>query len=256
MKETIYEINREAALFYYQNLKKKSCEEASNYLMIDRGLKAHIVKKFGIGYSLNEWDRLYIYMTRKGYSKELLLKSGLVLENKKGNCYDRFRNRIMFPILDIKGKVIGFGGRNIDSSLPKYMNSPETIVYNKKKNLYNLNYASDVVMEMILVEGYMDVVSLFQNGIKNVVASLGTALTEEQARLLKRYSMSVVIAYDADAAGRSAAIKASNVLKMYQLDTKILNMPSNKDPDEYVRMNGVDKFNKLIERSECIENVT
>lgn len=249
LKASICDINKCTAVFYHENLKKSDNNNILKYLT-NRGLNTSTIMKFGIGYSSNGWGELYNYLIAKGYSDELLFKSGLVLKNKNGGYFDRFRNRVMFPIFDVTNKVIGFGGRVVNDSTPKYMNSPETVVYNKRKNLYNLNYAKKKGSKrMIITEGYMDVLSLFQSGVENVVASLGTALTEDQVRLLKKYTEEVVIAYDADNAGQVAALKAVDLFDRIGCNVRVLKISDGKDPDEYIRMKGVDRFRKLMESS-------
>ena len=248
-KKEIIKINVEAARFFYEQIEDEKNNNAKEYLA-SRGIKRNTVRKFGIGYSLKEWDALYKHLKAKGYDDDILLESGLVLENKKGGYYDRFRGRIIFPIFDLRGNVLGFGGRVLDNSEPKYMNSPETIVYNKRKHLYGLNFAKDSSHKrIIVVEGYMDVISLFQFGIINTVASLGTALTQSQGRLLKKYTEEIIISFDADTAGKAATIRGLDMLDDIGCNVKVLEMPDGKDPDEFVKKNGADAFNNLIKKS-------
>jgi DNA primase len=248
-RKKIIDINTIAARYYYKNLFDDKNKEALEYLK-KRQLSLKYIKRFGIGYSSEKWNDLYDFLNENNCNREDILNSGLVLPNKKGGYYDRFRKRIMFPIIDVMGNVIGFGGRNIDDSLPKYMNSPETILYNKKQSLYNLNLAKKYSKEnIIIVEGYMDVVSLFKSGVYNVVASLGTSLTDGQARLLKHYSKNIIIAYDSDSAGQMATLRGIKVLERIGVKTKIIKIPDGKDPDEFIKKNGVIKFNKLIENA-------
>lgn len=247
LKQEIIKINTEAARYFFSNLNNNN--EALDYLK-KRGIQEKTIKRFGIGYSRGEWDSLLKHLLSKGYNEQTILKSGLILPNKKGGFFDRFRERIMFPIFDIRGNVIGFGGRVLDSSLPKYINSPETIVYNKSKNLYALNMAKNSgEKRLIVVEGYMDVISLHQSGIINTVASLGTALTESQGRILKKYAEEIIISYDADTAGQSAAIRGLDLLSDIGCNVKVLSIPQGKDPDEFIRKFGVDEFRKLIDRA-------
>jgi DNA primase len=247
LKKEILDINTEAARFFFNNLNSSRGKEARNYLG-KRAISSNTIKKFGLGYSIKEWDGLYKYLKSKGYSEDAIVKSGLVLPRKSGGCYDRFRNRIIFPIFNIRGNVIGFGGRVMDSSLPKYVNSPETIVYNKSKSLYALNFAKNSnEKRLLVVEGYMDVISLHQSGIINTVAPLGTALTESQGRLLKKYADEIIIAYDSDAAGQSATMRSLSLLDDIGCNVKILVIPDRKDPDGFVRKNGADAFKKLVE---------
>ena len=198
--------------------------------MRSRKVKDKIRKLFGIGYANADYADLYKYLLYKGYSEEMMLISGLIIPRKKGKGYiDRFRDRIMFPIFDVHNNIIGFGGRVLDDSLPKYMNSPETILFDKSKNLYGLNYARTAKEENILiVEGYMDVISLYQAGFKNVVASLGTAFNYQHAALLKRYTNEVVLVYDSDAAGIKAALRAMPILSSVGLKIRVLQIPGEK----------------------------
>ena len=248
--QEIIKINTEAARFYYEQLNDTKNSDARLYLE-KRKVSEGIVKKFGVGYSANEWDLLYKYLKSKNYSDDDLADSGLVLARKGGNGYfDRFRGRLMFPIFDLRGNVIGFGGRVLDDSLPKYMNSPETLVYNKRKNLYALNFAKNSPEKrIIVVEGYMDVISLYQFGIINTVASLGTALTESQGRILKKYAEEIIISYDADTAGQAATMRGLNLLNDIGCNVKVLLIPKGKDPDEFIKANGAEAFRKLVENA-------
>lgn len=245
-KEKYYEINKEAARFFY-----KSFTESKNpgyAYMKKRGIDDSILKKFGIGYADDNRDSLYQYFKEKGTDEKILLELGLISE-KNGNYYDKFRNRVIFPIINTSGKVIGFGGRAIGDAMPKYLNSPENIIFQKKNNIYALNISKqDVGKEgyAILVEGYMDVISLYQHGVHNVGASLGTALTENQARLLKRYTKNVILSYDADAAGRNAALRGIDILSGEDIKVKVLHVTDGKDPDEFIKKNGKDAFLKLV----------
>lgn len=248
-KQEIMKINLLAARFFFEVLNSTQGEPARNYL-IKRGLSDHTVRKFGLGYSPGEWDGLLKYLLSKGNNEQSILKSGLALTGKNGGLYDRFRGRVMFPIFDVRGNVIAFGGRVMDNSMPKYMNSPETLVYNKGKHLYALNYAKNSgEKRLIVVEGYMDVISLHQSGIINTVASLGTALTDSQGRILKKYAEEVVISYDADTAGQAATIRGLDLLNEIGCNVKVLTVPDGKDPDEYVRKNGADGFVKLADKA-------
>lgn len=248
-KKEILKINVEAARFFYEQLNNEKSIKARQYLE-KRKLNENTIRKFGMGYSTDEWDILYKHLKNRGYADELLLESGLVLSKKTGGYYDRFRGRIIFPIFDIRGNVIGFGGRVLDNSLPKYLNSPETLVYNKRQNLYALNFAKNSGdKRIIVVEGYMDVISLFQFGIINTVASLGTALTESQGRILKKYAEEVIISYDADTAGQSATMRGLDLLRNIGCNVKVLIIPQGKDPDEFIKKNGADAFRKLVDNS-------
>lgn len=247
LKQEIMQINLQAARFFYELLRSPKGEKAWNYLQ-KRGIGEQTVKKFGLGYCSEEWDGLYKFLQTKGFSQEFLRESGLILPNRNGGFYDRFRARIMFPIFDVRGGVIAFGGRVMDDSQPKYMNSPETPAYNKGKHLYALNYAKNSGdKRLIVVEGYMDTISLHQSGITNVVASLGTAMTESQGRILKKYAEEIVISYDADTAGQAATMRGLDLLSDIGCKVKVLMVPDGKDPDEYIRKNGPNGFKKLVE---------
>ena len=249
-KELLYKVNVEAGRFFFYNLMNN--KESKQYFL-NRGISESTIKRFGLGYAKDGWQNLIYYLRKKGFKDETLLEAGLILRSEKsGNHYDRFRNRVMFPVFDIKGRVIGFGGRVLDDSKPKYLNSPETPVFHKGTNLYGLNFAiKNPIPEryFIIVEGYMDCISLHQYGITNVVASLGTALTPNQARLLKRYADKVIISYDADLAGQNATARGLEILRDAGFDIKVLNIPQGKDPDEYVRINGREAFLKLINKA-------
>ena len=250
-KDLLYRVNVEAAKFFFSNLMNN--QQAKEYFL-NRGIKESTIKKFGLGYANDSWNNLMFHLRRKGINDNLLEEAGLISVNKeKGRKYDRFRNRVMFPVFDYQGRVIGFGGRVLDDSKPKYLNSPETLVFQKGTNLYGLNFAlKHNISEryFIIVEGYMDLISLHQYGITNVVASLGTALTINQARLLKRYADKVVISYDADIAGQMATLRGLEVLRTAGFDDRGLNIPQGKEPDEYVRSNGRDAFLKLVNVAE------
>ncbi|MGL5417142.1 MAG: DNA primase [Clostridium sp.] len=250
-KDLLYKVNVEAARYFFANLQKK--KEKKEYFL-RRGISETTIKRFGLGYAEEGWQNLKGYLNKKGFNDEILLEAGLILKSEKnGTTYDRFRNRVMFPVFDYKGRVIGFGGRVLDDSKPKYLNSPETLIFQKGTNLYGLNFAiKNKVTEryFIMVEGYMDLISLNQYGIHNVVASLGTALTVKQARLLKRYADKVIISFDADVAGQTATLRGLEILKEAGFDIKVLKVPEGKDPDEFVRNNGKGAFLKLIENAE------
>ena len=243
-------IHREAARYYFSNL-ITSKNPGYNYLR-NRGLDDKIIKKFGLGYSLKSWDSLKNYLLSRGYTNEELSECGLITYKKENNkSYDKFRNRVMFPIFDYRGNVIGFGGRVLDDSEPKYLNSPDTLIFNKRFNLYGLNFSRKEIIDktIILVEGYMDLISLYQYGIKNVVATLGTALTDQQGMLIKRYADSAIISYDSDDAGIKATLRAIDILTKLDINVKILNLKDCKDPDEFVRKYGLDEFKKAINLS-------
>ena len=247
LKEKVYQINKDTALFYHEALYKPTSKLAQEYVK-KRKLDNKTLKAFSIGYAENN-SNLYKYLKSKGYTDEEILASDLV--NKTGNNFvDRFRNRLIFPIQDVRNRYIAFGGRVLDNSLPKYINSPENIVYSKARNLYGLNIAKNSKLEkLIIVEGYMDVVSLHQRGIENVVASCGTALTEAQGRLLRKYAEKIIISYDSDSAGQAATLRGLEILNNLGCDIRILQMEGAKDPDEYVIKFGNGRFNNLIDNA-------
>lgn len=245
-RNEILDLNKEAARYFFSVLASKSGLTAQGYLK-RRGLTEKTIRQFGMGLSPTNWSELSNQLLSKGVSKEVLLSSGLSLKAKSGELIDRFRDRIMFPIFDIRGNIIGFGGRVMDNTQPKYMNSPDTPVYSKSRELYGLNYARQSKSKMLLmVEGYMDVISLHQAGIDYAVASLGTALTQMQAWILKKYSDEVIIAYDADSAGQAATLRGLEILEKAGCFVRVLLIPEGKDPDEYVRNNGPEKFKNLV----------
>ena len=244
------DINTEAARYYFSNLIKDK-NYGYEYLR-KRGLDDKIIKNFGLGYAPKAWTNLMDYLISKGYDKNTLVECGLVTYKENGNkYYDRFINRVIFPIFDYRGNVIGFGGRVLDDALPKYLNSPDTLAFNKKYNLYGLNFARKNISNrtMILVEGYMDLISLYQYGIRNVCATLGTALTLEQGKLLKRYVDNVVISYDSDEAGVKATLRAIDILTSANINVKVLNLKDVKDPDEFIRKYGLVEYQQAIENA-------
>lgn len=248
-RAALYELNREAATFFYKSFTEKS--NPAYIYMKKRGLEDATLRKFGIGYADKEWDSLYKYFTNKGVEPEVLLNLGLI-SYSKGKYYDKYRDRVIFPIINTRGKVIGFGGRALGDGTPKYLNSPETPVFSKKNNLYGLNLTRQEINKencAILVEGYMDAISLYQHGIRNVSASLGTALTESQAAMLKRYSENVVLSYDADEAGQAAALRGMDILHKAGCKVKVLNISDGKDPDDFVKQHGKADFLKLTQKA-------
>ena len=249
-REKYYEINREAARFFYRNM-TETVNPGYTY-MKNRGIEDRTIKKFGLGYAPDSWDALYNYFKEKKTDEKILVELGL-LSQKGDRYYDKFRNRVIFPIINTAGKVIGFGGRALDNqSMPKYLNSPENRIFQKKNNLYGLNSTrQDIGKEgmAIIVEGYMDAISLYQSDVRNVAASLGTALTENQAKLISRYTKNVVLSYDSDEAGRKAALRGIEVLKGENCKVKVLHVTDGKDPDEYVRNNGRAAFLQLIDKA-------
>lgn len=248
LKSKVYEINQIAAEFYHQNLYKPTSKIGQEYIK-KRKLDNKTLKSFLIGYSGN-FDELYRILKQKGFTEEEILASSLVNKTDDGKYIDRFRKRVMFPILDTRNKVIAFGGRVTDDSKPKYINSPENIVYSKGRHLFGLNVAKKgEIKNIIIVEGYMDAISLYQRGITNVVASLGTALTEAQGRLLRRYSERVTIGYDSDGAGQTATLRGLEILQNIGCDVRILQISGAKDPDEYVIKYGPERFLKCVEQA-------
>ncbi len=242
----MYDINIQAARYFYTNLKRF---KAPYEYLKGRGITDETIKKFGIGFALDNWQGIRSYLKQRGFSEKEILELGLTTKNEKGNIYDRFRNRIIFPVFNVSGRVIGFGGRVLDDSKPKYLNSPETPIFHKGTNLYGLNLAikNNLARTVIMVEGYMDVISLSQQGVTNVVATLGTALTEGQCKLLKRYIDTVIVSFDSDVAGQNATIRGLEILQKSGFDLKILQIPSGKDPDEFIRSFGKEKFLNLVD---------
>ena len=252
-QERLWALHKEAARFYHSKLYAPEGQEALKYAL-GRGMPKATLINFGIGYAPDTWTSLVDALRRKGYSDEELRASGLVTVSKKnGNLFDRFRDRLMFPIIDVRGNVIGFGGRimnNKDPNAAKYLNSPETLIFNKRKNLFALNLAKKTKLPyMILVEGYMDAIALHQYGFDCAVASLGTALTEDGATLLSRYTDQVVLIYDGDNAGQNATKRAIPILEKAGLQVKVLQMRDAKDPDEFLKKFGADRFKLLLEES-------
>lgn len=246
--ERLLKLNVDAARYFFANVKQDN--KANDYFS-GRGIRENTIRKFGLGYALDDWHGIMNSLRKKGYTETELLTNGLIIKNDKGNKYDRFRNRIIFPVFNYRGKVIGFGGRVIDDSKPKYLNSPESPLFKKGENLYGLNFAlkNDYNRTFIIVEGYMDCITLHQYGITNVVASLGTALTNSQAKLLKKYADNIIISYDADVAGQNATLRGLKILKDTGLQVKVLKVPEGKDPDEFVRNNGKEAFDELIKNA-------
>ena len=252
-QERLWALHKEAARFYHSQLYAPVGANALQYAA-GRGMPKSILTKFGIGYAPDSWTSLVDWLRTKGYTDQELRDSGLVtVSRKNGNLFDRFRDRLMFPIIDVRGNVIGFGGRimnNQDKSAAKYLNSPETLIFNKRKNLFALNLAKKSKLGyLILVEGYMDAIALHQFGFDCAVASLGTALTEDGANLLSRYTEQVVLIYDGDEAGQNATQRAIPILEKAGLQVKVLKMRDAKDPDEFLKKFGADRFKLLLEES-------
>lgn len=250
-RERMLHLNRDAARFFHEQLKTPAGQTARDYIA-RRGLTARTVTNFGLGFAPNTWSSLTDAMKQKGYSERELFEAGLVRQGKSGRgVYDTFRNRLVFPVIDVRGNVIGFSGRILDDGEPKYMNSPETLVFSKSHNLFALNLAKKSKSGyLILAEGNIDVASLHQAGFDSAVASLGTSLTDAQARLMSRYVSEVVIAYDNDGAGQKAAQRAIAILEKLDVRVRVLRMEGAKDPDEYIAKFGPDAFRNLLEKSE------
>ena len=251
-QERLWALHKEAARFFHSQLYAPTGAQALNYAL-GRGMNKYILTTFGVGFAPDTWDSLINAMRAKGYTDQELIDSGLVtVSQKNGRIFDRFRGRLMFPIIDVRGNVIAFGGRIIgsDKDTAKYLNSPETLIFNKRKNLFGLNLAKKTKHPyFILVEGNIDVVALHQYGFDNAVASLGTSLTEEQAVLLSRYTEQVVLIYDGDAAGQRATQRAIPILEKAGIDVKVMQLRDAKDPDEYLKKFGADRFKNLLEES-------
>lgn len=249
-RSRLLEINKEAAKYFYTLLRSKRGTRAYQYFK-ERGLSPETMQKFGLGYSDQYSDDLYRYLKKKGYEDDILKDSGLVTLDEVRGGYDKFWNRAMFPIMDVNNRVIGFGGRVMGQGEPKYLNSPETKIFDKSRNLYGLNIARTTrKSQLLLCEGYMDVIALHQAGFDNAVASLGTALTSGHANLLKRYTKEVYLTYDSDGAGVKAALRAIPILKEVGIVTKVINMQPYKDPDEFIKALGAEEYQKRIDEAE------
>ena len=248
LKLRILEMNREAANFFYRNLLQGQDKRGLQYA-VQRGLTPKAIKKYAIGYAPAAWDGLMKHLEGLGFTREEMLSAGLIRQNARG-CFDFFRERVMFPIIDLRGNVIAFGGRLIEGEGPKYLNSGDTPVFKKSRNLFSLNFAKNAnVKQLILAEGYMDVIAINQAGFEQVVATLGTALTAEQARIMAQYATEVVLCYDSDSAGQNATHRAINLLSEARLHTRILKVQDAKDPDEYIRKFGATRFKLLLDNS-------
>ena len=250
LKASILEINKIAARYYYVQLKSERGVGAHTYLT-DRGLTEETITAFGLGYSTKYSDDLYQYLRGKGYSEDLIRQAGLINTDERQGVYDKFWNRVMFPIMDVNNRVIGFGGRVMGDGTPKYLNSPETMLFDKSRNLYGLNYArTSRKPYMIICEGYMDVIAMHQAGFTNAVASLGTAFTTQHSVLLKRYTQEVRLAYDSDGAGQKAALRAIPILKSAGINVRVIHMDPYKDPDEFIKNLGTEAFQERIDAAE------
>lgn len=248
LKKEITNLNREAARFFYACLAGPQGRQSQQYLM-RRGLTEKTIRAFGVGFAPDTWDGLIRVLRDKGASLELIEQAGLSVQSRNGPL-DRFRNRVMFPIFDIRGNIVAFGGRVMEKAEPKYLNSPETALYSKSRELYGMNFARNASSKrLVMVEGYMDVISLHQAGIDTAIASLGTALTQQQVWVLKKYAEEVILAYDADAAGQNAILRGIELLESADVPVRVLQIPDGKDPDEYVRTHGAEKFQYLMDQA-------
>lgn len=250
LKAQILEINKLAAKYYYYTLRQPAGKQGWDYLT-GRQLSEETIRRFGLGYAGKYSDDLYKYLKSKGYSDQILKESGLMQADEKRGMYDKFWNRVMFPIMDVHNRVIGFGGRVMGDGKPKYLNSPETKIFDKSRNLYGLNFARmSRKPNIILCEGYMDVIAMHQAGFGQAVASLGTAFTQQQSVILKRYTNEVLLTYDSDDAGVRAAMRAIPILKDAGLTARVINMEPYKDPDEFIKAEGAESFQKRIDQAE------
>ncbi len=248
-RRRVLEINRETARFYHSYLMSEQGRVGLDYFHNKRALSIKTIKRFGLGYAPNQWDALLKHLKGKGFSISDMLAAGVIRQGNKG-YYDYFRNRVMTPIIDVRGNIIGFGGRVLDDSKPKYINSPDTIVYKKTNELFGLNFAKDFASEsLILCEGYMDAIAMHQAGITNAVAGLGTALTNEQVRLISRYTKKVYLIYDADEAGQKALRKAISLFEKTDVKINIPQLSGGKDPDEIIRTQGKARFETMLDTS-------
>mgnify|MGYP005811381849 CR=1 FL=1 len=248
LKDKVYKVNEFTAEFYHQNLYKPQAKIAQEYVK-KRQLSNETLKSFRIGFS-GKFDELYQELKKQGFEEKEILESGLVNKNDRGQYIDRYRNRLMFPICDVRGRVIAFGGRVLDDSKPKYINSPENIVYSKGRHLFGLNVAKKGdTKKILIVEGYMDVISLHQRGITNVVAPLGTALTEQQGWLLRKNAEQIILSFDSDEAGLQAKLRALEILQNMGCDLRVLQMEGAKDPDEYILKYGNVRFQALVDKA-------
>ena len=249
LRTRIFAINRETANFYFRNLVAGNDKRGLQYF-VSRQLKPETIKNYGLGYAPDSWNTLTDHLLKKGFTEEELLAANVAHRSGKGNLYDAFRGRVMFPIVDTRGAVIGFGGRVLDDSQPKYLNTAKTPVFDKGRNLFSLNFAKDSSStHMILAEGYMDVIAINQAGFSNVVATLGTAITPEQARKLTQYAKEMIIAYDSDGPGQQATQKAINRFSEVGMPSRILHMTGAKDPDEFIKKYGSERFRLLLEQA-------
>lgn len=246
-QQRMYNANRDAARFYFSHLKES--DKAVQYLK-NRGLNESVITRFGIGYAPDSWTALYDHLKKLGYSDEEVTGAGLARRSEKGRIFDFFRNRVVFPIIDDKGNVLAFGGRTMGDDTPKYLNTGDTPVYNKRNNVYALNMlGKGTYNDIIIVEGYMDVISLHANGVNNAVATLGTALTQNQAQLLKRRTNKIYVSYDGDSAGQNATLRGLDILAQAGLEVRVIVLPDGLDPDDYARKYGKEGYMRLKDES-------
>ncbi|MBN1353312.1 MAG: DNA primase [Candidatus Omnitrophica bacterium] len=255
LAEKIYGANNIACNFYRENLAGEQGRDAEQYFKA-RGIDSDTARRFGLGYAEDSWQGLINYCKQKGVGTDLLEKAGLILQKEgKENWYDRFRNRVIFPIFDWRNRILGFGARSLDNALPKYINSPETYIYRKGQHLYGLNFSKEHIKKqnyVIIVEGYFDLILPFQHDIKNLVATLGTALTVEQIRLIKRFTKNVIMIYDSDKAGESATLRGLDLLLAEDMNVRMAVLPKGNDPDSFVRKEGKPGFTKVLRESKDI----
>ena len=245
----LYKVDAAAAAHFFLGLTESPGGKAAREYLGKRGIASGTIRRFGLGYAADDWSDLWRHLRNKGFTAEILEKSGL-FKQTNDKIYDLFRNRIMFPIFDALGRVVAFGGRVMDDSQPKYINSPENAIYTKGKHLYALNFAKKTKEPaLIIVEGYMDAIAMHQAGVDNAVAALGTALTQSQAQLARRYSEHVIIGFDADASGQEATLRSLDILAAKGCHVTVLQIPEGKDPDDYIRRNGADRFKDLVRRA-------
>lgn len=253
LKKRLYEINKVAARFFYDALKSDKGKIALDYLINKRKFTPATINHFGLGFAPDSWHDTVNFLKSKGFTDEEIIASGLGGKGKNGGLYDIYRKRVIFPIIDLRGNIIGFGGRVLDDSKPKYLNTKETPIYNKSRNLFALNFAKNSKSRQILLcEGYVDVIALHQAGFENAIACLGTALTDEQARLISSYADEVVTCYDSDDAGQKATFRTFEIFEKLGIKVKVLSIPDVKDPDEYIKKFGSARFKLLVEQSKSV----
>lgn len=248
LRHRVLEMNREAAKFYHHYLFSPGGRAGLQYFQ-KRQLTPKTITGFGLGYAPDSWDGLLKHLKTLGYGEDEIVSASLAFRRKSGGCFDAFRNRVMFPIIDVRGAVVGFGGRVLGDGKPKYLNSPDTPAFKKSRCLFALNFAKKNPGTLILCEGYMDVIAMHQAGFTNAVATLGTALTQEQARLIARYAGEVVLSYDSDEPGQKATRRAIRLLDEAGLKIRVLKIEDGKDPDEYIKKHGADRFRRMLEKS-------